>query len=161
MNKQSMESQIGELLRERGWQLAVAESCTGGLVGHILTNVPGASTYFLGGVIAYAYHAKVRLLDVSWESLEEHGAVSQVVVQEMANGVQKHLGGDIALAVSGIAGPGGGTPEKPVGTAWLGVCTGEGRWTKRVQVQGSRLENKQAFASQALLFLKECLNQDE
>ena len=161
MNEQTVENQIGELLRERGWQLAVAESCTGGLVGHILTNVPGASTYFLGGVIAYAYHAKVRLLDVSWETLEEHGAVSQVVVQEMADGVQKHLGGDIALAVSGIAGPGGGTPEKPVGTAWLGVCAGEGRWTKRIQVQGSRLKNKQAFASQALQFLRECLIQDE
>lgn len=145
------------MLRGRGWRLAVAESCTGGLVGHMVTNVPGASTYFLGGVIAYDYHAKVRLLGVSWETLENHGAVSEATVKEMARGVRQALGADIGLSISGIAGPTGGTPEKPVGTVWIGLDTETGSWTQEHHAQGDRLANKEEFAAAALTFLWEHL----
>jgi PncC family amidohydrolase len=159
MKEQIVEDQIGGLLRERGWQLAVAESCTGGLVGHMITNIPGASTYFLGGVIAYAYHAKVRLLQVSWETLEKHGAVSEATVKEMARGVRKALGADIGLSISGIAGPTGGTPEKPIGTAWMGLDTENGTWTHEYHTEGDRLANKKAFAAAALTFFWEHLKE--
>lgn len=149
----SAEEKIGQLLRERGWQLAVAESCTGGLIGHRLTNIPGSSTYYLGSVTAYAYRAKVRLLGVSWDTLEGHGAVSQSVVEEMARGIRHALASDIGLSVSGIAGPGGGTPEKPVGLAWIGLSTPRGIWSRKIQGEGGRLENKELFAQQALEFL--------
>ena len=102
-------------------RLAVAESCTGGLIGHLITNVAGSSTYYMGSVTAYAYEAKVRLLGVRWETLEKYGAVSQETVLEMARGVRRAMAADIGLSVSGIAGPGGGTPEKPVGLTWIGL----------------------------------------
>lgn len=159
MKGRNVEEKIGDLLRERGWQLAVAESCTGGLVGHKITNVPGASTYFLGGVIAYAYHAKVRLLNISWETLEKHGAVSEATVQEMAKGVRQALGADIGLSISGIAGPTGGTPQKPVGTAWIGLDTENGTWSKEIYAEGDRLANKEEFAAAALTFLWEHLKE--
>jgi nicotinamide-nucleotide amidase len=109
-----LEVLVGELLRRGGLRLAVAESCTGGLIGHRITNVPGSSTYYMGSVTAYAYEAKVRVLGVRWSTLEKYGAVSQETVLEMASGVRRALAADIGLSVSGIAGPGGGTPEKPV-----------------------------------------------
>lgn len=121
MTEKPLEIQAGELLRRRGLRLAVAESCTGGLIGHLITNVPGSSTYYMGSVTAYAYEAKVRLLGVRWETLEKYGAVSKETVLEMARGVRRSLAADIGLSVSGIAGPGGGTPEKPVGLTWIGL----------------------------------------
>src|SRR3972149_5299534 len=120
---QLLEDLVGELLKQRRWKLAAAESCTGGLIGHRLTNVPGSSIYYQGSVTAYAYEAKVRLLGVRWETLKKYGAVSQEVVLEMARGVRKALAADIGLSVSGIAGPGGGTPDKPVGLTWIGLST--------------------------------------
>lgn len=159
MNKDKLAEKIGERLRRQGWQLAIAESCTGGLVSHHITNIPGASTYYLGSIIAYAYHAKVRLLDVSWDTLEEYGAVSEETVKEMAQGVRQALGSDVGLSISGIAGPGGGTADKPVGTACLGLSApGEIR-TKRIQANGSRLENKEEFCAEALKFLEEHLRE--
>lgn len=121
MTEETLEVLVGELLRLRGWQLATAKSCTGGLVGHRLTNVPGSSDYYLGGVIAYANEAKVHLLGVSLETLETCGAVSRETVLEMASGVRQLLSADIGLSVSGIAGPGGGTSEKPLGLTWIGL----------------------------------------
>jgi PncC family amidohydrolase len=117
----SIESQLGELLRERKLKLAVAESCTGGLLADRITDVPGSSDYFLGGIVAYAYEAKVALLGVSWDTLRAHGAVSRETVIEMARGARKALGADLAISLSGIAGPGGGLPDKPVGTTWIGL----------------------------------------
>ena len=111
MTETPLEILVGDLLRQHGLRLAVAESCTGGLIGHRLTNIPGSSTYYMGSVTAYAYEAKVRLLGVTWETLEKHGAVSRATVLEMARGVRRALAADIGLAVSGIAGPGGGTPK--------------------------------------------------
>ena len=105
-------------LTETGQTLAVAESCTGGLVGKVITDLPGASAYFLGGVVSYANSAKHELLGVDAASLTTHGAVSEVVVQQMAHGVRERFGADLGLAITGIAGPGGGSDDKPVGTVW-------------------------------------------
>ncbi len=157
MNDTLPEILIGALLRARGWRLAVAESCTGGLIGHRLTNVPGSSTYYLGSITAYAYEAKVRLLGVRWETLETHGAVSEAVVLEMARGVRRALAADVGLSVSGIAGPGGGTPEKPVGTTWIGLSTPRGDSALVTVGQGDRLANKEHSAEEALQLLARTL----
>ena len=159
--KTSLEAQIGELLHARGLKLALAESCTGGLVGNRITDVPGSSEYFLGGVMAYAYEAKVNLLGVSWETLNSKGAVSREVVIEMARGARKALNADIAISVSGIAGPDGGTLEKPVGTTWIGLVTNEGEWARVFQFSGERVQNKSQAAEAALQMLLDHLQERE
>jgi PncC family amidohydrolase len=148
-----LEAKVGQLLHSAGLKLATAESCTGGLIGHRLTDVPGSSDYFLGGVIAYAYEAKVALLGVSWETLKAHGAVSRETVLEMASGARRALAADLALSVSGIAGPSGGLPDKPVGTTWVGLSTPEGSWARLFVFSGDRSENKAASAQEALQLL--------
>lgn len=115
-----------QFLTETGQTLAVAESCTGGLVGKIITDLPGASSYFLGGVVSYANSAKHDLLGVDADSLAAHGAVSEAVACEMADGVRARFGADLGLAITGIAGPGGGSDQKPVGTVWLGRADAAG-----------------------------------
>lgn len=117
---------VGEALKARGWWVATAESCTGGLVAHRLTNIPGSSAYVLGGIIAYDNRIKRELLGVSHETLAVHGAVSPETAAEMARGALARLGADIAVSITGIAGPGGGTAEKPVGLTYMGVATREG-----------------------------------
>ena len=151
------EALVGNILRERGLKLVAAESCTGGLIGSRITDMPGSSEYFLGSIVAYAYEVKVALLDVSWETLNRYGAVSQETVIEMARGARTCLNGDIAIAVSGIAGPGGGTAEKPVGTTWIGLVTANGEWAKKYNFQGDRRQNKSFTADAALEFLVEYL----
>lgn len=158
--KENIEQLIGKELRARGWRLAVAESCTGGLIGHRITNNSGSSTYYLGSITAYAYRAKVRLLRVSWDTLEEHGAVSEAAVKEMALGIRHALAADIGLSVSGIAGPTGGTPDKPVGYSWIGLSTPKGIWTLQHNAGGNRMENKQEIAQTALEFLYQYLLDD-
>jgi len=152
-----IENQIGDLLRQRGYKLAVAESCTGGLVGHRITNVAGSSDYFTGGVIAYAYEAKVKLLGVSWDTLKTFGAVSRETVLEMAAGVRQSLEADIAISASGIAGPGGGLPDKPVGTIWIGLAASDGKWARVLHFPGDREQNKAAAAVAALTLLLDYL----
>lgn len=154
----SSEIVVGQLLKEKGLTLATAESCTGGLIADRITNVPGSSEYFRGGVVAYAYEAKVALLDVSWDTLRTCGAVSKETVIEMARGVRIALGADLALSVSGIAGPGGGLPDKPVGTTWIGLSTTDGDWARRFVWDGDRLENKALSADAALQFLIDYLD---
>ena len=151
------EIEIGMLLSERKLKLALAESCTGGLVGHRMTNVPGSSEYFVGGVVAYSYEAKVRTLDVSWDTLNGLGAVSSKTVIEMARGAKKLMDADIAVSVSGIAGPGGGTEEKPVGTTWVGLAANDGEWSREFHFNGSRDQNKASSANAALQILLEYL----
>ena len=146
----SLETQIGSILHDRGLKLALAESCTGGLVGNRITDIPGSSEYFLGGIVAYAYKAKVDLLGVSWDTLNSTGAVSRETVIEMARGALKALNADIAVSVSGIAGPGGGTAEKPVGTTWIGLAAKDGEWAWVFQFSGDRVQNK-AYAAEAAL----------
>jgi PncC family amidohydrolase len=153
-----LEVQIGSLLRSSARKLATAESCSGGLIGHRLTNIPGSSDYYLGGVIAYAYEAKVALLGVRWESLNQFGAVSREVVLEMARGARSALQADIAVSVSGIAGPGGGLPGKPVGTTWLGLAAVDGEWARCFCFQGLREANKAFAADAALHFVLDYLH---
>lgn len=144
-------------LLRRNWTLAVAESCTGGLLGHLITRVPGSSAYFLGGVIAYANAVKVAQLSVPEAVLARYGAVSAPCAETMARGVRERFGADVALSITGIAGPGGGTPEKPVGLVYIGLATAEvvrvweHRWT------GTRYANQRASALAALAHLLEYL----
>ena len=152
-----LETQIGDLLRQKGWKLATAESCTGGRIGHRITDIPASADYYLGGVVAYAYEAKVAVLGVSWETLQKHGAVSRETVLEMARGARTLLGADIAISVSGIAGPGGATPDKPVGTTWFGLSTAEGEWARVYRFPGDRAQNKAASAQAALRFVLDAL----
>jgi len=157
MDQEALEYSVGQALRQRGLRLAVAESCTGGLVGHRLTNAVGSSDYFLGGVIAYANQVKESMLGVEHATLLTYGAVSQEAVLEMARGVRRRLGADIGLAVSGIAGPGGGTPEKPVGLVWIGLSAADQETARRYQFAGARLAVKELAAQNALLLLAEYL----
>ena len=153
-----LEAQIGQLLRQRGLKLATAESCTGGLLADRITDIPGSSDYFIGGVVAYAYEAKVALLHVSWDTLRLHGAVSREIVVEMARGVRTVLGANIGISVSGIAGPGGGLPDKPVGTTWVGLSATDGDWARKFAWDGDRRFNKKASAQAALQFVLDYLN---
>ena len=118
----SLPAAVGRVLRQHEATLALAESCTGGLIGHLVTEVPGSSDYFLQGAVTYSNEAKQQLLGVRKETLAAHGAVSEATVREMAEGVRRVAGTTLGVAVSGVAGPGGGTPEKPVGTVWVAVA---------------------------------------
>ncbi len=151
------ENLIGAYLHQKGWKLAVAESCTGGLISHRITNAAGSSAYFLGGVTAYSYEAKEQLLGVGHETILRFGAVSQETVVEMATGVRSALGADVAISASGIAGPGGGLPNKPVGTVWIGICIPDGIWAKRFLFSGDRSEVKASAAEESLQALSRCL----
>jgi PncC family amidohydrolase len=148
-----VEVQAGELLARSGMTLAVGESCTGGLIGHRITNAPGSSAYFKGGIIAYAYEAKEWLLEVRHTTLYEHGAVSEETAIEMARGARRALRADIGLSVTGIAGPGGGLPGKPVGLTWIAISTREGDSAESHVWEGDREQNKTQSAEAALQFL--------
>jgi PncC family amidohydrolase len=150
MNDNLPQTKLGKLLNQLGLTLAVAESCTGGLVGHLITNIPGSSAYFKGGIIAYAYESKIRVLGVNHETLERFGAVSQETVLEMAQGVRQLFQTDIGLSVSGIAGPDGGIPEKPVGLTWIGLWAEDFQQAESFHWQGDRLQVKEQSANQVL-----------
>lgn len=158
-----LEVEVGSWLRRRGLKLLAAESCTGGLIGHRLTNVAGSSDYYLGSVTAYAYEAKERLLGVRKETLATYGAVSAEVVIEMARGVRHVLSGDfplsnlVGISVSGIAGPGGAMPGKPVGLVWIGLSAPEVERAWKCIWHGNRVENKEFSAQQALQYLLDYL----
>jgi len=153
----SPEVLVSQLLHNKGFTLATAESCTGGLIANRITNISGSSEYFRGGIVAYAYEAKVALLDVSWDTLRTYGAVSEETVIEMARGARMALGADIAVSVSGIAGPGGGMPDKPVGTTWIGLSTTAGDWARKFIWEGDRLQNKALSADAAFQFVLDYL----
>ena len=155
--KITLEVEAGELLRKHGWKLAAAESCTGGLIGHRITNIPGSSDYYLGSVTAYAYEAKVRLLGVQWDTLKQYGAVSQEIALEMARGVRQALEAEVGLSVTGIAGPGGATPDKPVGLTWIGLSAPNYEQAWKFIWQGDRLKNKELSAEAALQMLVDYL----
>jgi PncC family amidohydrolase len=157
MNNKMTEAIIGDLLRQRSLKLAFAESCTGGLISHRITNVPGSSDYFMGSVVAYDPHVKVNLLAVQEETLEQYGIVSAETVIAMARGVRNALSADIGLSTSGIAGPGGGTPQIPVGTVWIGLSTPEVDKAWYTYWEGSRIEVKEQATQQVLNYLLEFL----
>jgi len=156
---EKLEVIVGQMLAERKLKLATAESCTGGLVGHRLTNVPGSSGYFEGGIIAYSYEAKERLLGVHHSTLYEHGAVSAETAIEMARGARKAFGTDIGVAVTGIAGPGGGLPGKPVGLVYIALSARTYERVEHFVWDSDRDGNKALSAEAALAMLKEFLEQ--
>ncbi|MCU0481081.1 MAG: CinA family protein [Anaerolineae bacterium] len=148
---EKLEIIVGTLLRAQNKTIGTAESCTGGLVAHLLTNISGSSAYVLGGVVAYANAIKQHVLGVKEETLIHYGAVSEAVAGEMALGAIRILGVDVALSITGIAGPSGGTPEKPVGLVYIGLADKNGLYTVERHVWSyDREGNKQASASAAL-----------
>ena len=147
---ESIEAVLGRAFIERNWTLAVAESCTGGLLGHRITEVPGCSGYFMGGIIAYAYEAKEKFLGVQHTTFETHGAVSQETVVEMAEGVRRAFDVDVGIGVTGIAGPASDLSEKPVGLTWIAVSTADSTWTEFYLWEGDRSTNKRQSAEAAL-----------
>lgn len=157
-NDAPLEEIVGRMLKERGLTVATAESCTGGNIAARITSVPGCSVYFKGGVVAYANEVKKELLHVSNEILNKYGAVSEEVVKEMVLGVMNSLKTDCAVAVSGIAGPDGGTPEKPVGTVWVAAAYGETILTSKQEVDFGRELNVERATNNALLLLQKVLN---
>lgn len=150
-----LEEAVGQLLLQRGLTVGTAESCTGGLLAHRLTSVPGSSRYFQGSVIAYSNDIKVRELDVKPETLATHGAVSEATVAEMAEGLRRRLGVDVALATSGIAGPEGGTPEKPVGTICFAYADAHRTVTRQISFDRGRQLNVEYTTTMALNLLRQ------
>jgi PncC family amidohydrolase len=144
----------------RGLTVALAESCTGGLVAASITEVPGSSGYFLGGVVSYANAAKEAFLDVPEATLAAHGAVSAQVAKAMAAGARARFGGSLAVSITGIAGPDGGSPEKPVGLTYVGLAGGGGVDVRRLQLAGDRSTIRHAAAEAALQWLVEAAEAD-
>lgn len=155
----SLEAAVGRLLQEQGKMLVTAESCTGGYLAHLVTSVPGASNYFKGSIIAYSNEVKMKQLKVSPQTLGTYGAVSEQTVAEMVKGAVGLFEADVAIAVSGIAGPAGGSPEKPVGTIWMAVGDGETILTRRIYAGKDRLKNIEYSAAHALNFVRQFLLQ--
>jgi PncC family amidohydrolase len=153
----SIEIELGKMLSMRGLTISVAESFTGGLIGHTITNAPGSSRYFQGGVIAYANEVKMEILGVSEQTLINYGAVSEQTVLEMARGVRSALNTDIGISSSGIAGPGGGSVEKPVGLAWLGLSASELEQAEQFMFSGDRYQIKKQATQTAIQLLIEFL----
>jgi PncC family amidohydrolase len=159
MVDERLERVVGELLRGQKLTLSVAESCTGGLLGHLLTSVPGSSDYFVGGVVAYSYGAKERVLNVRHRTLYDHGAVSEQTALQMAQGVRRLMHTDIGVSVTGIAGPAGGMPEKPVGLVYIALSTRDREACRRFVWDSDREGNKVHSAQAALDMLVEYLRQ--
>ncbi len=147
VDDETLEEVVGNMLRDRSLTVSVAESCTGGYLAHALTNIPGSSEYMAGGVVAYSNPAKIDVLGVSPDALRQHGAVSEVVAVQMAEGIRRLLGADLGLSTTGVAGPAGGTSEKPVGTVWIGYADAGGVEAHRLQLVRDRMLNKQLTAT--------------
>ncbi len=152
-----LEREIADLLKRRGLTLGVVESATGGLLSHLITNVPGSSDYYKGSVTSYANETKINVIGVKAATLEKYGSVSPQVAEEMAAGGRKVMGVDICLADTGIAGPGRETPGKAVGLFYIGMADKDGVTSRKHEFHGSREENKRSAAEAALSWLKEYL----
>ena len=152
-----LEQEVGDLLRGKGLTLGVVESATGGLISHLITNIPGSSDYYKGAVTAYSNETKVKIAGVNGETLDNYGAVSSQVAEEMAAGGRKALAVDICLADTGIAGPGGATPGKPAGLFYIGLSSQSGTSVRKHSFRGDRRENKRSAAEAALGWLREYL----
>lgn len=157
MDDVPLEVLVGDLLRKKKKTLSTAESCTGGSVAARITSVSGSSEYFKGGIVAYSNEVKINLLHVSVDTLEKHGAVSEETVIEMAKGVMNALKTDCAISTSGIAGPGGGTKEKPVGTVWIAVAYKNEIRTMKQEIDRGREMNVERAGNNALILLHELL----
>ena len=155
-----LENTVGEMLIQRELTISVAESCTGGLIGNRLTNVPGSSGYFLGGIIAYSNASKSQLLKVSPKTLQNYGAVSNQTAQEMAEGVQKQFQSHLGLSITGIAGPDGGSLEKPVGTVHIGLATEDKVFAEKYCFKGTREQIKLESSEMALDWVRRYIKDD-
>jgi len=153
----SLEEAVGDMLKERGLTIATAESCTGGYLAHKLTSIAGSSAYFMGSIVAYSNNVKMQLLNVKPETLVQHGAVSEATVREMAENVRQKLNTSIGVATSGIAGPGGGTEEKPVGTIWIAYADEQKTIAKQLNYNKTRLLNIEFTALVALNLIRQSL----
>ncbi|MBA7470561.1 Nicotinamide-nucleotide amidohydrolase PncC [subsurface metagenome] len=153
----SLEQKVGNLLRQKGLTLGTVESATGGLISHLITNVPGSSDYYKGSVTAYSNEVKIKVVGVKEATINKYGAVSQQVAEEMAHGGRKVLAVDICLADTGIAGPTGATLEKPLGLFYIGLSHQAGTYSRKHNFQGNREQNKVSAAEVALGWLKEYL----
>ena len=153
----SLEEEVGNLLRQKGLTLGVVESATGGLISHRITNVPGSSDYYKGSVTTYSDEVKTKLVGVKEDTIKKYGAVSAQVAEEMAQGGRKALAVDICLADTGIAGPSGATPGKPVGLFYIGLSHQGGTFSRKHSFPGNREQNKRSAAEAALDWLKEYL----
>ena len=136
----ALSTSVGSALMARSYTISTAESCTGGLLSHVLTGISGSSAYFMGGVVAYSNAVKVEVLGVREKTLQAYGAVSEQTACEMAEGIRTRFNTDISLSTTGIAGPTGGTPEKPVGLVWIGISTPGGTHAFKCHFPGNRLD---------------------
>ncbi len=155
--EEELEAVVGRLLKEKGYTIAVAESCTGGLVQDRITNISGSSTYFMGGMVTYSNESKMKFLGVKSASLQQYGAVSDVVAREMAQGVRQALGTTIGVSTTGIAGPTGATPEKPVGLIYIGLATSDTVIARRFVFTNDRRLNKELGAQATLELVRRYL----
>jgi len=153
----SLEQEVGDLLSQKGLTLGLVESATGGLISHLITNIPGSSDYYKGSVTAYSNEAKIKIVGVKEDTINQYGAVSPQVAEEMAQGGRKVLAADICLADTGIAGPTGATPGKPLGLFYIGLSHQAGTYSRKHNFQGNREQNKHLAAEAALDWLKEYL----
>lgn len=156
-----VEAVIGTLLLEKGLTLSTAESCTGGNIAHLLTTIPGSSGYFTGSVVSYDNSVKTQVLGVSAETLQQEGAVSQAVAEQMAKGVRECLNTDIAVSTTGVAGPDGGSAEKPVGTVWICVCSRHSLISRKFQFGAFRTRNIDQASLSALAMVKELIDNEK
>jgi len=159
-NMDTIESVIGDLLLQNKESISLAESCTGGYLAHMLTSVPGSSAYFKGSIIAYADEIKTKHLGIKQSTLDSYGAVSEQTIIEMAEAIRTKFGTTYGIATSGIAGPDGGTPEKPVGTVWIALATPTETHTKLLSLAKDRALNIQASAKSALAFAWQTFTQN-
>jgi PncC family amidohydrolase len=152
-----LEKAIGNLLRGKGWTLSIAESCTGGLVSDRITNVPGSSDYFEGGMVTYSNESKAKHLRIPLDYIRRYGAVSPQVARKMAQGVRKAFSTTFGLSTTGVAGPTGGTKRAPIGRVFIGFADGRKTWVRKEDLKGSRREIKKQAAERSLEFLYEIL----
>ncbi len=152
-----LEKVIGEYLRERKWTLAIAESCTGGLICDRITNISGSSEYFMGGMVNYSNESKVKHLGIPLDDIKKYGAVSPQVAKKMAQGVRKAFHTTFGLSTTGVAGPTGGTKRSPIGRVFIGLTKGRRIWVKKLDLKGNRRKIKEQAAEKSLEFLYEIL----
>jgi len=154
-----LEKRIGDLLGKKGWTLAIAESCTGGLICDRITDVSGSSDYFMGGMVTYSNESKAKHLGIPLNYIKRYGAVSTQVAKKMAQGVRHTFNTTFGLSTTGVAGPTGGTKRSPVGRVFIGLAEGRKVWVKKVDLKGNRREIKKKAAERGLEFFCEILNE--
>ena len=152
-----LEKAIGDRLREKGWTLAIAESCTGGLICDRITNISGSSDYFEGGMVTYSNESKAEHLGIPLDYIKRHGAVSPQVARNMAQGVRRAFHTTFGLSTTGVAGPTGGTKRSPIGRVFIGLAKGRRTWVRKLDLKGNRREIKEKAAEKSLEFLYEIL----